>query len=392
MPSTANQCPRCAAPLAPFQHEQLRTAMCPTCRGLFFQRIDLVRAEPALPRLLETAPLASEQALPCPADGTPMEARRIETDGESVVVDCCPDCDGLWLDRGELATLRKAVKRRRGTPVRSRATGRTHTGPSPEQRAQKILDDENRRLNTNPDDTLANNSPAWFAFAIVTDLPIEGYNPVYRTPVATYALMAGCILVFIAQLSVDLSAFALIPDILLGRPHTLITSMFMHANIVHLFVNLYFLKMCGDNVEDRLGSAWFLLLFFASGVVGSIAHSYLTTWVDIPTVGASGGISGILAAYVWFFPDVRLSLLPIWWFVVRGTFWINLRALFFIPIWFLLQCAMLFMGVKDVAIWAHIGGFLGGLGLTAWMARRVPDARIAHLARRIARGEDIPGS
>jgi membrane associated rhomboid family serine protease len=392
MSAASYNCPRCAIPLADFQHEQLRTAMCPSCRGLFFEQADLARAEPALLRFVKTTPLAPDKTLACPSDGTAMEARRIQTDHEAVVVDCCPSCSGLWLDRGELAILRKAVKRRRLQPNHPPVPGRGHRGQSPEQRAQTVLDTENRRLNTNNDESLANTGAGWTLFALLTDLPVEGYNPVYRTPVATYALMAICVAMGFGQMNGGLDELALVPDDMWRRPHTLLTSMFMHADIVHLLVNLYFLKICGDNVEDRLGRAWFLVLFLGSGLLGGIVHGLLTPSVDMPMVGASGGISGILAAYVWFFPDVRLSLLPLWWFAIRGRAWIHLRALFYIPIWFLIQLAMLAFGVQGIAIWAHIGGFLGGLGLTWWMAGRVPDARIANLAARIARGEDISGS
>lgn len=395
MNATPPICPRCDVPLTAFEHEQLRANMCTACRGLFFERDPLYNAEASLLWLVKEAPLASDKALPCPLDRTPMEAKEIRLDLNTVVVDCCPRCDGLWLDRGELADLRKAV-RRDARAMRSVL----RQGPSAEKakkQAQAVLDSQDRRLLTNSDDAVAKTGPGWTVFAILTDLPVEGYNPVYRSPVVTHALMLFCIGVFVVQVVTGgLLELALVPGNVWSKPFTLLTSVFLHGGIIHLLVNLYFLKICGDNVEDRLGRRWFLLLFLVAGLGGSLTHSLLTTTPDIPALGASGAVSGILAAYVWFFPDVRLSLLPFWWFIARamlgsstGQGWLHLRAMFYIPIWLVAQFLMLAIGVSGIGFWAHIGGFAFGLGLTAWMAKNVPDARIATLAERIARGEKV---
>ncbi len=390
MTSQILPCPRCAVPLTDFRHERLRTAMCPTCRGLFFRREDLLNAEPSILRLVQEAPQTDGEQLPSPLDQTPMESRLLQLDQAAVVIDCCPDGSGIWLDRGELATIRRAVRRRKRSPA-ARPAARPDPA-TPETRAQKVLDAETRRLNTNSDYDVAKTGTGWFFFAILTELPVEGYNPVYRTPLVTYALMAACVLAFVSQVMGEPLALAMVPDTLWQRPYTLVTSMFLHADIFHLAVNLYFLKICGDNVEDRLGPKWYLLLFLGAGLLGGLMHALLTANSGLPMLGASGAVSGILAAYVWFFPDVRLGLLPLWWFFLRGRHWIHLRAMFYVPIWFMIQVTMLAFGVQGIAVWAHIGGFLAGLAMTWWMATHTPDARIAHLAGRIAAGEPVSGS
>ena len=169
--------------------------------------------------------------------------------------------------------------------LRSRAHGRAG-----DPQAQKVLDAQQRRLNTTSDGAVAKSTTGWAVFAVLTDLPVEGYNPVYRTPVVTYALMAICVLVFLAQLAIEplTLALAMVPDHILQHPYTPFSAIFLHANISHLLVNLYFLKICGDNVEDRLGPRWYLLLFLSSGVLGSLAHGLLTTSTGIPMLGASG--------------------------------------------------------------------------------------------------------
>ena len=391
-------CPRCAVPLAAFEHGALRTSMCPTCRGLYFKAADLLAAESALLDTVFSSQAVEDTDLVCPSDAAPMKAYTVGSNGASVVVDGCPTCDALWFDRGELATLRKWVRKARRPSASGPASGTGPDAPAPvapsaaEQQAQEILDAADRRLNVNSDAAVARTSAGWAAFALLSELPVEGYNPVYRTPVVTYALMALCVGTFIAQLAVGLEPLLLVPDEMWARPHTLFTSVFLHANVFHLAVNLYFLKICGDNVEDRLGRGWMLLLFGVTGLVGSLIHGVLTPFGDIPTLGASGAVSGILAAYVWFFPDVRLSLLPVWMLLSKGTSWIHLRAMFYVPIWFAFQMLLIFVGIDGIAVWAHVGGFLSGLGLIWAVGQHTPDARIATLAGRIQRGESVAGA
>src|SRR5207302_5854424 len=132
-----------------------------------------------------------------------------------------------------------------------------------------------------------------------------------------------------------------------------------HASLLHVGGNMLFLWIFGNNVEDKLGEIKFLVIYFASGIAGSVLQVYITPTSTIPMLGASGAISGVLAAYVLYFPRARVLT-----FIVP-FFFISISAYVFIGYWVLLQAlnAYLNLGVSGggVAFFAHVGGFLGGL-------------------------------
>ncbi len=144
--------------------------------------------------------------------------------------------------------------------------------------------------------------------------------------------------------------------------HSLITSMFLHADFWHILGNMVYLFVFGDNVEDQFGHSQHLFLYLLFGVTGGLAHSITAVvagGVDagIPAIGASGAVSGILGAYLVFFPRARImSLVPSYYFLRVA----RVPAAIFIGFWFVLQ--LLYSGeATAVAYIAHIGGFLIGL-------------------------------
>lgn len=145
----------------------------------------------------------------------------------------------------------------------------------------------------------------------------------------------------------------------------LFTSIFLHGGWLHLLGNMLYLWVFGDNVEDRLGHAGYLLFYLAAGMAGSFAHIAGNPQSAIPTIGASGAIAGVLGAYLLFFPRARiLTLIPIVFFITTA----RLPATLFLFIWFILQLlnaslAGLAAGAQMVAWWAHIGGFVFGFGI-----------------------------
>ncbi len=148
----------------------------------------------------------------------------------------------------------------------------------------------------------------------------------------------------------------------------LITSMFLHGGWLHIIGNMWVLIIFGDNVEDRMGSIRYLLFYLICGVVSGLTQAFVAPTSQVPAIGASGAIAGVLAAYMVFFPRARVvTFIPLFilpWFV-------DIPALVFIVIWFLLQ---FFSGVLavggaasgGVAYWAHVGGFICGL-LLVWL-------------------------
>jgi membrane associated rhomboid family serine protease len=144
------------------------------------------------------------------------------------------------------------------------------------------------------------------------------------------------------------------------------TSMFLHGGWAHFIGNMLFLWIFGDNVEDRLGHARFVVFYLLCGTAAVVAHVFMNPVSMIPTIGASGAIAGVMGAYFVLYPNSRvLALVPL--FIVFEV--IEVPAILFLGIWFLMQ---FFYGVGSigaqtgaevggVAFWAHIAGFLAGM-------------------------------
>jgi membrane associated rhomboid family serine protease len=212
--------------------------------------------------------------------------------------------------------------------------------------------------------------------------PIRDHNPSERTPYVVYALIALNVAVFLSQLPIAaddraMAAFwsnwAMIPAAVTegGRYTGILTSMFLHAGIMHLAGNMLFLWIFGDNLEDQMGHAGFLAFYLASGVAAALAQIAADPGSVIPTVGASGAIAGVMGGYLLLFPRARVDVLII--FVVFFRIF-PIPAWIMLGLWFALQ---VFSGLGTptdgggVAYWAHAGGFVAGLVLTLplWLRR-----------------------
>jgi len=177
-----------------------------------------------------------------------------------------------------------------------------------------------------------------------------------------------------------ISMYGMVPyRVLQGqRLYTLFTSMFLHADLLHLGGNMLFLYIFGDNVEDAFGHGRYLVFYFLSGIAADMAFIWTQLFsVDanallIPTIGASGAIAGVLGAYFILYPRARiLTLVLVGWMYI-----VPIPAIFFLGFWFAYQLlyGMLIFGVEAVtgiAYWAHIGGFVTGIFFGwVWRGRR----------------------
>jgi len=204
-----------------------------------------------------------------------------------------------------------------------------------------------------------------------------GFDPPYTgltrssTGAALYPLSRGDYL--IAQYGLVpyefLHGVDLPPLIFLPIWITLFTSMFLHGGLLHVLGNMLYLWIFGDNVEDAMGHARFLLFYLICGVVAGVSQSALSATSTVPQIGASGAIAGVLAAYFMLYPFARvLTLIPILFFVRL----IAIPAIILLGIWFLLQVVS---GVGSgpsgggVAWFAHVGGFLAG-GVLVFLFRK----------------------
>jgi membrane associated rhomboid family serine protease len=151
------------------------------------------------------------------------------------------------------------------------------------------------------------------------------------------------------------------------------TSMFLHGGWLHVLGNMWMLWIFGDNVEDRLGRGRFLVTYFLWGALAAGAHVAIDPRSEIPTLGASGAVAGVLGAYFVFFPRSRvLTLIPLFILI----YFVEVPAAIFLGIWFLVELArgsgVLFGGsASQIAFFAHIGGFVSGVA-TAWLWKHRP--------------------
>jgi membrane associated rhomboid family serine protease len=163
---------------------------------------------------------------------------------------------------------------------------------------------------------------------------------------------------------------------------TLITSMFLHGGLVHIASNMLYLFIFGDNVEDALGHGRFTLFYFACGIAAGVTHILVNAGSDIPSVGASGAIAGVLAAYLVLFPRAQVRTLI---FIGPLIFVPRIAAAFLIVFWFITQflAGVMSFGAtteqtSGVAVWAHIGGFVAGLLLVQVLRPSRTSPRLAY--------------
>jgi membrane associated rhomboid family serine protease len=211
--------------------------------------------------------------------------------------------------------------------------------------------------------------------------PIHDNNPTHRPPIVTVALIASCVLVYFWQVSLGptrgaaaVYSFGFIPALLftdaslppelalIPASATLFSSMFLHGGFMHLAGNMLYLWVFGNNIEDVCGHGRFLAFYLACGVAAAFAQALPDPGSEIPMIGASGAISGVLGAYLLLFPHARVHVL-IW----LGLVWLRtIPAGWLLGFWFVFQ---LVSGLwsdptqPGVAFWAHIGGFVAGMAL-----------------------------
>ncbi len=210
-------------------------------------------------------------------------------------------------------------------------------------------------------------------------------------PVANYSIIALNIAVYLIQ-PYDADRFFYFYGLVPARysvPHissyftlaeqffALISFMFVHGSFWHLLGNMWSLFIFGDNIEDRLGSLRYLLFYFLCGIASGLFHMLLNIYSNIPTIGASGAIAGVMGAYFLLFPNSKiLTLIPI----IFIPFFVYIPAYFFLGIWLLIQflsAAGTSGAAGGIAWWAHIGGFVAGM-LFLKLFKGVPSAGLTH--------------
>lgn len=218
-------------------------------------------------------------------------------------------------------------------------------------------------------------------------LPISDENPIRITPYVTYGLIIANVLIFLyettlsqPQLLAFFHAWAVVPEELTESFRsgfslewlTLLSSQFLHAGWLHLGGNMLYLWIFGNNLEEELGRVRFVLFYLGCGVLAILTQWYFSMGSEVPSLGASGAIAGVMGAYIFRFPSVRiLTLLPIGFFLAP----VRIPAVLYLGFWFVQQAlygfaslnapANIGMAEGGVAYWAHAGGFVFGAALGA---------------------------
>mgnify|MGYP001339779324 CR=1 FL=1 len=222
-------------------------------------------------------------------------------------------------------------------------------------------------------------------------IPLKDDNPTNTRPIVSYGIIGFCIVIFLAQLGLSEQelrdftySYGLIPSVLIGIDQlpdelnkispigTIFTSMFMHGGWMHLIGNMLYLWIFADNIEDDLGTLNFIIFYFFSGIGAAMSQVLVDVNSQIPMIGASGAIGGVLGAYLINYPNARvLVLIPFGFFSQL----IKIRSLYVLGFWFVLQFINSFLssssGGGGVAYAAHIGGFVTGVILILFFNKSI---------------------
>ncbi|HEX5490579.1 MAG TPA: rhomboid family intramembrane serine protease [Candidatus Udaeobacter sp.] len=361
-------CPRCNLPL-----NEVRTSGgilygCNVCGGRAVT-IELLRKrftpESINPLWLHAMRGKGRAGCPCPLCRQTMIGVAL-SDGTEIYVDVCQRCHFVWFDAHEVDTL--VPRQPEPTPVAAEL---------PQKAREMLAMAEVERLSKQaegPDFDSAGPDESWKQIAAFLGMPVEfDESEEQRKPWATWLLSAVIIcasLLAFLNLRELVQRFGLIPAQATRLDGlTFVTSFFLHAGVIHLTGNLYFLLAFGHAVENFLRPLRYLTLIALAAFIGDLAHIALDPRSQIPCIGASGGIAGVITFYALNFPRMRLAFLMRWgWVWFR---WIRLPAWFVFVLWFLFQIIGTLeqkAGMSSVSSAAHLGG--AAVGILAWLVWR----------------------
>ncbi len=223
-------------------------------------------------------------------------------------------------------------------------------------------------------------------------IPIRDTAPCYSNPYVSWALIFICSSLFVLlEVSPEryhryvIYIYGMVPArytnpewaVAMGYPSdyylSFLTNLFLHGGWVHLIMNMWFIWIFADNVEDRMGHGRFIVFYLLCGLFATFVQWQYTPEVVNPVVGASGAIAGVLAAYFFLYPYAKIVL---WVPILLLPIFIEIPAIAFIGVWVIFQmknastAALFYGGATDVALWAHLGGFVAGIVLFRFFLRK----------------------
>lgn len=223
-------------------------------------------------------------------------------------------------------------------------------------------------------------------------IPLRSSERTYSPPITTIALIVVNLAVFLYELSLPdpqysrfapgtlngfIEHYGIVPDPHYFHLYSIFTSMFLHGGWLHVLGNMWFLWIFGKSIEDLLGHVRFLIFYLVCGIAAGLTHVYMTQLFGdptVPTIGASGAIAGVMGAYLVKFPRARIiTLIFVFFFITT----VDIPAAFLLLYWFVIQFVNGVGSIGesqishgDVAFFAHVGGFLAGMGLILLMPTR----------------------
>jgi len=360
-------CPRCGAPLRGFRLHDGLGWRCPRGHGAA-QTYALLRRHAPVPvaRALWAAVAAAEleDGPACPSCRRATRTVPWALPRARVEVDACRACQVVWFDAGEAEDVPSV-------PEEGGARG-ARRAPLTEEQALAVLafEREHAAAMEEAETGLATEvaQAPWKALPLLLGLPVETDAPRSgHRPWATWGLLAAVAAasaIAFTSLDAAVEAFAFVPtDPWRLGGLTVVTSFFLHADLWHLGGNLYFLWLFGDDVEADLGALRALLLLLVATVAGALLHAATTALVEVPCIGASGGVSGVMAYYALRHPRARLGFFLVWY-----ALWVRLPAAAWFGLWLAWQVLGAAIAVGPVAYAAHLGGALAGFA--AWALGR----------------------
>jgi membrane associated rhomboid family serine protease/Zn-finger nucleic acid-binding protein len=367
--------------MTPYDHEGVALDLCQRCHGLWLDAGELRKLEDTS---IETVPLAGvrsavagqEVGALCPKCGAALTPSRV-LDAGDLVIDECGRCRGVFLDAGELKHIR-ILKARRMRESAAKDAELLQKIQSEQESKREWLERERERGRA-PLEIESSWASRTNLLVFLLGLPSEEDNTLKHVPYAVYWTMLVLIgvwlwQVFAAPVEVWHSLATVPNEILAGeRLYTLVTAMFVHGGWLHVLGNLYFLWLFGDNVEDRMGSLWFVAWYLWWGLTSGMVSVLLSDPESraLPHLGASGAIAGAMGAYLVLFPRARI-VTRLFGFLFWGAV-IKLPAWSYLAFWIAWQLFAVTMRLGAVDWWAHIAGFGSGVAV-ALLYRRSADS------------------
>ena len=353
------RCPVCSNELRYITYKSVGLDICTNCNGIWLSNGDIADYARALIdsgkikgqkiELFKSRDVdwTSQEYKMCPRCNLAMKTFNYAADS-NVFLDKCPQCGGIWADSAEAVQIASYLIEDPRAIMIGNSIVKQH------QQLQKIKD-VGGVVNE------VNKHGIWILFLPKIIVPLGDDAPRLRFPLVTTMIIAFCTIIFALQISFvdDVGAFFKEFGFMPYRwDFTVFTSMFLHANIFHLIGNMLFLWIFGDNVEGRFGRFGFSFFYLACGLVATVIHFFANTSLDVPSIGASGAISGVMGAYIILYPHANIRLFFIYK-VMDTPAWLYLGA------WIALQLLYGFItrafDYSNVAWFAHIGGFFFGL-------------------------------